>query len=215
MDAQRLTTFIESFEREEESFLSRVRSQAIADRIPVIRTPMISLIKTLLHIRVPERILEIGTAVGYSALLMAENTPPEVQIVTIEKYEKRIPVARQNFKDAGVEDRITLLEMDAARALEELEKAGDRFDLIFMDAAKGQYPGFLGPSLRMLNKGGILLSDNVLQEGDILESRYAVERRDRTIHTRMREYLYEITHRDDLQTTILPIGDGCAVSVKL
>ncbi len=215
MDSERLSVFIESFDRQENTFSSVVRQQALHDRIPVIRTPMISLIKTLLMIKKPAAILEIGTAVGYSALLMAENTPPLVRITTIEKYEKRIPVARENFKNSGMGDRITLMAMDAAQALEELLEKGESFDFIFMDAAKGQYPQFLKPVMRLLNPGGVLLSDNVLKEGDILESRYAVERRDRTIHARMREYLYEITHCDELQTTILETGDGCAISVKL
>ena len=132
-------------------------------------------------------------------------------MTTIEKYEKRIPIAKENFMNAGKEKRITLLEGDALELLKNLD---DSYDFIFMDAAKAQYIHFLPDVLRLLKPGGTLVSDNILQEGEILESRYAVTRRNRTIHSRMREYLYEITHCDQLQTMILPVGDGVAVSVK-
>ena len=141
---------------------------------------------------------------------MAENSK-DSHITTIEKYEKRIPLAKENFKKSGYGDRINLLEGDAADILKELS---DGYDLIFMDAAKAQYINFFPDVLRLLNPGGILLSDNVMQEGDILESRYAVERRNRTIYARMRDYLYELTHNDELTTVILPVGDGVTVSVR-
>ena len=136
----------------------------------------------------------------------------KIRIGTIEKYEKRIPIAKQNFKTAGREDKITLLEGDAAEILAELSQP---FDFIFMDAAKGQYMHFLPDVLRLLAPGGLLVSDNVLQEGNIIESRYAVCRRDRTIHARMREYLYTLTHHGELETVVLPVGDGATLSVKL
>ena len=165
----------------------------------------------------PLEILEIGTAIGFSALCMSEYAPEGCHITTIEKYEKRIPVARENFRRFGKEKQITLLEGDAAQILAGLEGPHGRpgrYDFIFMDAAKGQYPVLLGHVLRLLGDGGLLVSDNVLQDGDILESRYAVTRRNRTIHARMREYLYEIKHHPCLVTSILPVGDGVAVSVK-
>ena len=131
----------------------------------------------------PKAILEVGTAVGYSALLMAQAMPEGCRITTIEKYEKRIPKAKEHFRLAGMEDRITLLEGDAGQILSELSGS---FDLVFMDAAKGQYIHWLPDVLRLLSKGGMLISDNVLQDDTILESRFAIERRDRTIHSRMR-----------------------------
>ena len=143
---------------------------------------------------------------------MSHYLPKDGRITTIEKYEKRIPIAKQNFKTAGREDKITLLEGDAAEILAELSQP---FDFIFMDAAKGQYMHFLPDVLRLLAPGGLLVSDNVLQEGNIIESRYAVCRRDRTIHARMREYLYTLTHHDELETVVLPVGDGATLSVKL
>jgi predicted O-methyltransferase YrrM len=153
----------------------------------------------------------VGTAVGFSAILMAEYDPVECRIVTIENYEKRIPIAKENFIRAGKEHQITLLEGDAAEILPTLEES---FDLIFMDAAKGQYIHFMPQVLRLLKSGGVLVSDNVLQDGDILESHYVVERRQRTIHKRMREYLYELTHNEELVTAILPVGDGITVSTR-
>ena len=157
----------------------------------------------------PSRILEIGTAIGFSALLMSEYMPKDGRITTIEKYEKRIPIARENFRRAGKEDRITLLEGDATEVLKGLSGT---YDMIFMDAAKGQYLAFLPEVLRLLAPDGVLVSDNVLQGGDITESRFAVTRRNRTIHSRMRAYLYELTHREGLVTSVLPVGDGVTVS---
>ena len=159
----------------------------------------------------PRQILEVGTAIGFSALLMSEYMPCDGHITTIEKYEKRIPIARENFKKYGKSEQITLIEGDASEVLAGL--AGE-YDLIFMDAAKGQYIHFLPDILRLLKQGGVLLSDNVLQDGDVIESRYAVTRRNRTIHGRMREYLYELKNHPQLQTSIIPLGDGITLSVK-
>lgn len=159
----------------------------------------------------PERVLEVGTAVGFSALLMSEYVPDECRITTIENYEKRIPIARENFRRAGKEGQITLLEGDAAEVLKRLDGP---YDFVFMDAAKGQYIHYLPDILRLLTPGGCLVSDNVMQDGDVIESRFAVERRNRTIHARMREYLYELKHNDELTTSIIPLGDGVAVSIK-
>lgn len=158
-------------------------------------------------------VLEVGTAIGFSALLMSEYAPRGCHITTIEKYEKRIPIARGNFIQYGKEHDITLLEGDAVEILSGLPDDGG-YDLIFMDAAKGQYIHFLPDILRLLSPDGILVSDNILQEGELLESKYAVTRRNRTIHNRMREYLYALTHNDTLETMILPIADGVTLSVR-
>ena len=167
--------------------------------------------RTMLLMNKPKRILEVGTAIGFSALLMSEFMPQDGHITTIENYEKRIPIAKANFQKYGKEDRITLLEGDAAEVLKTLEGP---YDFIFMDAAKGQYIHYLPQIMRILTPGGVLISDNVMQDGDIIESKYAVTRRDRTIHRRMREYLYTLTHHEELQTSILTLGDGVAVSVR-
>lgn len=207
----RLSAFIESFDRGNTPFLDEVEKYALETQVPIIRKDMQNFLKFLVDFQKPERILEVGTAIGFSALLMSQYAPETTHITTIEKYEKRIPIARGNFKKAGKEEQITLLEGDAADILARLEGA---YDLIFMDAAKGQYMHFLPDVLRLLKNGGILVSDNVLQEGEIIESRFAVTRRNRTIHARMREYLYELTHHPDLHTTILTLGDGITLSIK-
>ncbi len=208
---ERLNAFIDSLDTGNTPFLNEIEKEAKETNVPIIRTQVQSLLKLLLAMRKPATILEVGCAIGFSALLMSEYGPEDCHITTIEKYEKRIPVARENFRRAGKEERITLLEGDAAEILQKMTGA---YDMIFMDAAKGQYIHFLPDVLRLLAPGGILLSDNVLQDGDILESRFAVTRRNRTIHSRMRAYLYELKHHPQLETVILPVGDGVTLSVK-
>lgn len=209
---ERVVTFIHSLETENSEILEQMEKEALDSRVPIIRKEMQSFLKVLLAMKKPKRILEVGTAVGFSALLMSEYAPADCQITTIEKYEKRIPIARENFKRAGKETQITLLEGDAMEILKGLTGS---FDFIFMDAAKGQYIYYLPEVLRLLEKDGVLVSDNVLQEGEIIESRFAVERRNRTIHSRMREYLYELKHHPLLETSIIPLGDGVSVSIKV
>ena len=209
---ERLVTYINSLDKGNTAVLDQIEREALESYVPIIRKDMQSFLKLLLTMQKPMRILEVGTAVGFSAILMAEYAPEGCQIVTIENYDKRIPIARQNFERAGKSDQITLLEGDATEVLKTLEEP---FDMIFMDAAKGQYINFMSDVLRLLKKDGVLVSDNVLQDGDIIESHFIVERRNRTIYKRMREYLYELTHREDLVTSVLPVGDGITVSVKI
>lgn len=209
---ERFTSYINSLESGDSDFVLELAKEAEDTYVPIIRKETASLLKTLIAMKQPKRILEVGTAIGYSAIIMSEHMPQGCTITTIEKYEKRIPIARENFKKAGKEDVITLIEGDAQEVLAQLTGT---FDFIFMDAAKGQYGSFFPDIMRLLAPGGILVSDNVLQDGDIIESRYAVTRRNRTIHTRMREYLYELKHNEALQTSIITIGDGVALSVKL
>lgn len=207
----RMVAFINSFDKGNTPFLNEIEKFAIETEVPIIRKEMQNFLRFLLTMKKPMKILEVGTAIGFSALLMSEYAPDGCQITTIEKYEPRIPIARENFKKAGKESCITLLEGDATDILKELD---DSFDMIFMDAAKGQYIHFMPDILRLLAEDGLLISDNVLQDGDVIESRYAVVRRNRTIHGRMREYLYELTHHPELETCILPVGDGITLSVK-
>jgi predicted O-methyltransferase YrrM len=206
---ERLAAYINSLAKELTPVLAEIEREALAERIPVIRKETQSLLKLLLAVRRPEKILEVGAAVGFSALLMAEYAPKGAQVTTIEHDEKRISAARENFVRVGRGSQITLLEGDAAEILPSLDGP---YDLIFMDAAKGQYLAFLPEVLRLLAPDGVLVSDNVLQGGDITESRFAVTRRNRTIHSRMRAYLYELTHREGLVTSVLPVGDGVTVS---
>ena len=208
---ERITAYINSLDSGDGELCDEIAGEAAAYFVPIIIRETAALLKTMVALKQPKHILEVGTAVGYSALLMARIMPKDAHITTIEKFEKRIPVAKANFKKAQLEDRITLLEGDAGEILADLSGS---FDFIFMDAAKGQYINWLPDILRLLRDGGLLMSDNVLQDGTIMESRYAVERRDRTIHERMREYLYTLKHMDEFETSILPVGDGVALSVK-
>lgn len=208
---ERLTSYIHSLEVPESEICEKIRKEALEDDVPIIRMETASFLKMLLTLKCPQNILEVGAAVGYSAILMSEYIPEGAHITTIEKYEPRIVVAKENIKRAEKESVITLLEGDALSIMKELN---DSYDFIFMDAAKGQYIHFFPEAMRLLKKGGVLVSDNVLQDGDVVESRYAVTRRNRTIHSRMREYLYELKHNPELQTAILSVGDGIAVSVK-
>ena len=208
---ERMLAYINSLDQGHTPFLEELAGRAAKDRVPIIRREMQSFLKVFLMIQQPRKILEVGTAIGFSAVFMAEYGPPDGQITTIESYEKRIPLARENFRKSGYGDRITLLPGDAADILKTLNGP---YDLIFMDAAKGQYIRFLPEVLRLLRPGAVLLSDNVLQEGDIIESHYLVERRNRTIYKRMREYLYTLKHSRELETSIVPLGDGITISVR-
>lgn len=206
----RIVTYIHSLEKANSPILEEIEREAHRDGVPIIRKEMESFLRVLIGMNKPKRILELGTAVAYSAILMSECI--DGSIVTIENYEPRIAQAKKNIAKAGKEDVITLLEGDA---MEIMRGMNEEFDFVFMDAAKAQYINFLPEVMRLLKKGGILVSDNVLQEGDLVESKFATRRRDRTIHTRMREYMYEVKHNQELETTIVPIGDGVTVSIKL
>lgn len=190
-----------------------IREDALQDNVPIIKRDAESFLKSLLLMKRPKRILEVGTAVGYSAILMAEVLQKQTHIYTLERSEERIAKARKNLQMAQMTDCIQLMEGDATTNLELLIAEGKKFDFIFMDAAKAQYIVWLPLILQLLDKEGVLLSDNVLQDGNIVESRFVIERRDRTIHTRLREYIYELTHRQDIYTSIIPTGDGLSLSV--
>ena len=209
---ERMVTYIRSLERPENPVIEAIEQEALDSFVPIIRKETQSFLKVMMLMNRPARVLEVGTAVGFSAILMSEYLPEGSHITTIENYEKRIPIARNNFKRAGKEEQITLIEGDALEVMKTLEGP---YDFIFMDAAKGQYIYYMPEVVRLLEHGGVLVSDNVLQEGDIIESRFAVERRNRTIHSRMREYLYELKHHKLLETSIIPLGDGVALSTKI
>ena len=207
---ERMVTYIRSLERPENPVIEAIEQEALESFVPIIRKETQSFLKVMMLMNRPARVLEVGTAVGFSAILMSEYLPEGSRITTIENYEKRIPIARNNFKRAGKEEQITLIEGDALEVMKTLEGP---YDFIFMDAAKGQYIHFLPDVLRLMHSGSVLITDNVLQDGDIIESHFAVERRNRTIYKRMREYLYTLTHHEQLVTSILPVGDGITVSV--
>lgn len=210
---ERVSSYIESLIAYNSDFLEELREKALADNVPIIKRDTESFLKTLLLLKKPKRILEVGTAVAYSSLVMAETLKGNTDISTIENYEKRVLQARKNISASPYRDVIHLIEADASKVLEELVEKKEKYDFIFMDAAKGQYINWLDFVLKLLDKEGVLCSDNVLQGGDIVQSRYLIERRDRSIHSRIREYLYELTHREGLNTTILSLGDGVALTV--
>ena len=209
----RITEYLHSLETSRGELLDTIEKKAIEDGVPIIRSETAALLRSLTAALRPENILEIGTAVGYSALQMCQVMPENCHITTIEKYEKRIPAAKENFRKAGEESRITFLEGDADMWLKELK--GKQFDLVFMDAAKGQYLNWLPLLLDLMPVGAVLISDNVLQDGDVVQSRFAVQRRNRTIHSRMREYLYELKHMEEFETAVIPIGDGVTISTRI
>lgn len=209
---ERIVSYINSLEKENSPVLEEIEKEARKDGVPIIRKEMESFLRVMLSIKKPMRILELGTAVGYSAILMSEYIDEKGQIITIENYDKRIPIAKENIKKAGRENVIKLLEGDAMEIMPTL--VSNRFDFAFMDAAKAQYIHFLPEVLRLMKKDGVLITDNVLQEGDLIQSKYVVRRRDRTIHKRMREYLEVVKNHPQLETSIVPIGDGITMSVK-
>ena len=209
----RITEYLHSLETSRGELLDTIEKKAIEDGVPIIRSETAALLRSLTAALRPENILEIGTAVGHSALQMCQVMPENCHITTIEKYEKRIPEAKENFRKAGEESRITFLEGDADMWLKELK--GKQFDLVFMDAAKGQYLNWLPLLLDLMPVGAVLISDIVLQDGDVVQSRFAVQRRNRTIHSRMREYLYELKHMEEFETAVIPIGDGVTISTRI
>ena len=208
---EHITSYLHSLCTDDSEICMQIEKEATKDFVPIIRKEMGAFLKATLEAYKPMNILEVGTAVGYSSILMSEHLPEGAHITTIENYEKRIPIARENFIRAGKQDMISLIPGDAGEVLKTLDGP---YDFIFMDAAKAQYIVILPEILRLLRSGGILITDNVLQEGDLTKSKYAVTRRDRTIHTRMRDYLFEITHNELLTTSVIPLGDGISFSVK-
>ena len=207
---ERFVTYIQSLEKPNSEILSDMEREAHKDLVPIIRKEMESFLRVILNIKHPKEILELGTAIGYSAILMSEAC--DAKITTIENYEKRIPIAKENIKKAGKEEQIKLLEGDALEVMKTLPDDG--YDFIFMDAAKAQYINYLPEAIRLLKKDGVLITDNVLQDGDLIQSKFVVRRRDRTIHKRMREFLETIKNDERLETSIVPIGDGIVMAVK-
>lgn len=207
---ENVSVFIDSLYKDGTEFMENLRAQASAGDIPIIRRQTEGFIKSLLLLKEPENILEIGTAIGYSSVFMAQ-TVPACHITTIENYAPRIAAAKENIKKADLSERITLIEEDAAKVLTELKGP---YGFIFLDGPKGQYEAFLPELIRLLEHGGVLLADNVLQGGDTARSRFALERRRRTIHERLRAFLFEVTHSDELETSILTVGDGLSLSIR-
>ena len=190
--------------------VEEIRSVAKENYIPIIKRDTENLLKFVLKMQNPKSILEIGCAVGYSAIIMLENS--DADIVTVEKMPERVEEAKKNIKYANLEDRAKIIEGDAGEILEKLVNENKKFDFIFMDAAKAQYITWLPTVKALLKDKGIIFSDNCLQEGDLLESSFAIRKRDKTIHKRMRDYIYLLLHEEDLESWIFSIGDGVLLS---
>lgn len=212
--SERLSEYLKALECDLPDYLDRLEQQALSDEVPIIRKEAQALLRFLLCLLKPERILEVGCAVGFSAAFMSEYMPEGATITTIEKVEQRIREAKKNLAGIPRAGQVTLLCGDAKEVLQELSGKGESYPFIFMDAAKGQYMNFLPYLLKLLPEGGLLITDNVLQEGTIVESKYTIPRRERTIHMRMREYVYTLKHMEELETVVLPVGDGMTLSVK-
>lgn len=208
---ERIVSYIHSLEKTNTPLLEEMERFAKETNVPIIRKEMEGFLRTMVEIKQPKRILELGCAIGYSAILMSEYMPKNCKITTIENYDKRIPIATEYINRSVRKNDINLIFGDALEEVPKLEKG---FDFVFMDAAKAQYINFLPPVLEVMNKGGILIADNVLQEGDLVESKFTVTRRNRTIHKRIREFLYEVKNNEQLTTSVIPIGDGITLSVK-
>lgn len=206
-----MNTFLRTIQPMYDGVLGEIQREANAANVPIVPLETARLISVLLTMKRPKHILEIGTAVGFSAGLMSRYLQPGGTVTTIDRFEVMLKDARPNIKRMGLEDTITILEGDAADILPTLEGP---YDVIFLDAAKGQYSSFLPHCLRLMPVGGILIVDDVLQGGTIAQTRYSVPRRQRTIHKRLRTFLWDITHNEALETSIIPIGDGMALCYK-
>ena len=190
--------------------IAKIKEKALLDNIPIIMDDTLEVIsKYLMEIK-PKAILEIGTAVGYSAICFSEYLDEDGFIDTIERDAERIEEAKKNIKILELDKKINLYEGDAVEILPTLEK---KYDVVFIDAAKGKYPFFLEQSLRMLNKGGIIFADNILYKGYVM-SDYN-KHKQRTAVTHLRQYIKEIQDNESLETKILEVGDGLAISKKV
>lgn len=210
MENRRTAAYLHSLEREDHPLLEELREYAAANGVPIVRRETESFLRTVSAARKPARTLEIGTAIAFSTIVLAENSE---RVTTIENYEKRIPLAKENLSRAGLTERVQLLEGDAGAFLKELVRNHADFDLIFLDAAKAQYLTWLPDILKLMRPGSLLVADNVLQDETVMESRFTVDRRERTTHERMREFLYHLKHDEQLETAVLPLGDGVSLSV--
>ena len=187
--------------------LEKIKQKALEEHIPIIMDDTLEVIEKELKNNPPKRILEIGTAVGYSAMCFSKFLEEGGKIDTIERDEERIKEAKINIKNVGVEEKINIYEGDAVEILPTLN---EKYDMVFIDAAKGKYPFFLKESLRMINENGIIFADNILYKGYVM-SDYN-KHKQRTAVRNLREYIKEVSENPNLETEILEVGDGLAIS---
>lgn len=208
--SEHIKDYIESLNHDLTPELAELERISLQNEVPIIRRDAQELLRFTLLKEKPKAILEIGTAVGFSTLYMEQFIPADAHITTLEKVEMRLVNARKNL--AGHE-KITLIEGEALDSMKKLISEGKSFDFIFLDAAKGQYLCWLPYIIKLMVPGGMLITDNVMLDGTIAESKFTIERRKRSMHTRMREYLHELTHNERFETVVLPVGDGMSVSI--
>ena len=208
----RVDDFIMSLSNEDDEDILLLKKYAIDNDVPIIRDETREFLRFVLSIVKPQKILEIGTAIAYSTLVM-HKIVKNASIVTIEDFPRRIDESKSNIEKYFDKSKISLIEKDASIYLKEC-KDDEYFDFVFLDAAKGQYINWLPDLKRLMKKNSILVADNIFKDGEILESKFLIKKRDRTIYKRMREFLYNIKHDNELSTYIYNLGDGISVSIK-
>ena len=216
VDNNRIENFISSFDYNETECIKNIYDYCINNDVPIIKNQTKSFLRSIINIKKPTKILEIGTAVGYSTIIIFDEVKKYCKnpiMYTIENYPKRIDEAVKNFKKYGYKD-IALFKDDASVILEKLAQSGDKFDFIFLDAAKAQYSVWFNNIKKLLNNNGILIADNIFKDGEVIESRYLIRKRDRTIHQRIREFLHKIFNDENLKSYVYTIGDGVSLSIK-
>ena len=206
---EQITQYLRSLIKENTGILKELEEKALKEYIPIISPEVAQLIRLLTEMTKTKKILEIGSAIGYSSILFG-GFSDDIKITTIEMDEERANQAKENIRRSGMDKKITLLKGNALSVLDEL---AEEFDLVFVDAAKGQYNNFLPKCLKLLKPGGLLVSDNILYRGTVAETGF-IPRKHRTIIVNMKEYLKKISEDEKLTTSIIPIGDGVAVSLK-
>lgn len=212
IDEIRVKDFLMSLSSENDDDILKLKEYSKEHDVPIIRDETRDFLRLILGIKKPKSILEIGTAIAYSTLIM-HRLCKDANIVTIEDFERRIITAKDNIDKYFDKSKIELVEGDAGVYLKE-NKESEKFDFVFLDAAKGQYINWLDDIKRLMKKDAMLIADNIFKDGEILESKFLIKKRDRTIYKRMREFLNSITKDKDLDTYIFDIGDGISVSIK-
>lgn len=192
---------------DKDEIITSIKEEAIKNKVPILQDISLDFIKLILRIKKPKKILEIGTAVGYSAICFSEFLEHNGRIDTIERDNERVNEAKENIKKAGVEEKIHIYEGDAVEILPTLN---EKYDVVFIDAAKGKYPFFLKEALRMIEPNGIIFADNILYKGYVM-SDYN-KHKQRTAVRNLREYIKEVSENPNLETEILEVGDGLAIS---
>ena len=203
-----VTDYINNTLGESDGFLAELEKYAEENHVPIVTKDTAWLLRSLMMMQKPKKILEIGTAIGYSAILFAKYS--DAYIVTLEKDEDTAVVAKENIKKAGLSERIEVIVGDA---MESIKGIDDTFDFVFLDANKSHYKDYLPDIMRNLSDGGVIVSDNILYKGMVANDEL-VTKRQKTIVKNLREYLNILTNHTELVTSIIPIGDGVALSVR-